>query len=340
MIAHSIPTGALRFLLGGCLEGDESLLIGGASGVAAAAPHEVALVSHAEKQRLKNCRAGLLIVREGDELPHQCASAVLSVPDPERAFDWCRRYLRTRQEVCNENATAGERGICLGAGCAVSSQAAIGAWAVLYPCVTIAAGAAIGPGCVIRSRAILEGSVQVGACCEIGAGALIGSECEHYEPGNGAWRRVPGAGSVIVGDEVSIGPLTVVEKGFRDNTRIGSRSIVGGQVYISHDCAIGTGCLLIGQTGLASEVVLGDEAALMARAAVNSQVHIGNGALVFGSSTVFGDVPPHAQVLGYPARPRRQALKAMAVPRQVDGLKLRLARTEKQLRDRHFLAAP
>jgi UDP-3-O-[3-hydroxymyristoyl] glucosamine N-acyltransferase len=166
------------------------------------------------------------------------------------------------------------------------------------------------------------------------------SECERYEPGHGSWRRIPGIGGVTVEDDVSVGPLTVVEKGFRENTVIGARSIVGGQVYISHDCHIGAGYLLIGQTGLASGVVVGDEASLMGRGGVNSEVRIGAGAVVFAGNGVFGDVAPHDQVLGYPARSRRQALKAMALPRHVEALERRLAEIEKQPCGKPNLAAP
>jgi len=339
-MGHSIPAAAFQLLLGGRLDGDKSQPISGAAGtMATATPQLVTLVSHGERQHLNRCRAGLLIVRAGEEPTRHGAASLLSVADPERAFDWCRRYLRARREVCQENATVLQNGACFGPGCAVSSQAAIGAWTVVYPGSLLAADVEIGPGCVLRSRAVIESSVRIGGRCEIGAGAVIGSECEHYEPGDGNWRRVPGTGSVTLGDDVSIGPLTVVEKGFRQNTRIGAGSIIGGQAYISHDCALGTGCLMIGQTGLASEVVLDDEVALMGRVAVNSGVHIGYGALVFAGSGVFGDVPPRAHVLGYPARPKRQALKAMAALGQVDSLKTRIARIEAQLRDQHLTAA-
>jgi|SRR5579884_1602582 len=330
MIACPVTTGVLRHLLGGRLTGDEGVTISGVSEVATAEPCDVICASHSEQQLLATCRAGLLLAGEGTTALPGGVSAVLAVRDPESALDWCRRYFRARAEVLRGECVAADDGVLVGAGCSIGAGATVGAWCVLFPGACVAPGAVLGAGCVVRPRAVLASSVEIGARCEIGAGAVIGSECERYEPGRDAWRRTPGSGSVVIGDDVSIGPLTVIEKGFRENTRIGSGSILGGQVYISHDCTVGTSCLIIGQSGLASGVAVGDAAALMARVAVNSNVRIGDGALVFAGSGVFGDVPPHAQVLGHPARPRRQALRAMALPRQVEALRLRLARMEKQ----------
>lgn len=85
------------------------------------------------------------------------------------------------------------------------------------------------------------------------------------------------------------------------------------------------------QTGLASHVEVGPGAVVLAKAGVNAEVTIGKGAVVFAGSMVFSDVAEREQVLGYPARPRREALKRMAAGTRIRHLRGRIEALENTL---------
>jgi UDP-3-O-[3-hydroxymyristoyl] glucosamine N-acyltransferase len=197
----------------------------------------------------------------------------------------------------------------LAPGCVIQTGASIGAHAALFPGVVVERDAHVGPGSVVRSGAVIGRGSILGPLCEIGSGSVIGAEPQQFEAAEGVWTRQTDRTRVSLGKRVVIGANSVIECGARRETIIESDVLVGGQVYIAHDCYIEEGVLIIGQSGLASGVHVGAGAALMARVAVDVDVQIGAGALVLASSGVTKDVPAGARVWGNPARLRTDALR-------------------------------
>src|SRR5262249_13664443 len=108
-----------------------------------------------------------------------------------------------------------------------------------------------------------------------------------------------------------VGANSVIESGARSETVIESDVLIGGQVYVAHDCRIARGVLIIGQTGLASGVAIENGAALLGRVGVNVDVRIRSRALVLATSACTKDVAPGARVWGNPARSRNTALRRL-----------------------------
>jgi UDP-3-O-[3-hydroxymyristoyl] glucosamine N-acyltransferase len=199
----------------------------------------------------------------------------------------------------------------LGSGCVVQAGARIEAHAALFPGVVVECGALVGAGCIVRSRAVIGRDAAVAPLCEIGSGSVIGAEPQQFEAADGVWTRAPGHTRVRLGRRVAVGANTVIESGARRETIVESDVLIGGQVYIAHDCHIERGVLIIGQSGLASGVRIEAGAALMGRVAVDVDVRIGANALVLATSGVTKDVPPGARVWGNPARARNEALRTV-----------------------------
>lgn len=199
----------------------------------------------------------------------------------------------------------------LAPGCVVLAGACIQANAVLYAGVVVEKGAMVGAGSIVRARAVIARDTVIGPLCDIGSGSVIGADPQEFEAANGVWTRKPGKTRVRLGKRVAIGANTVIESGARRETVIESDVIIGGQVYIAHDCHIDRGVLIIGQSGLASGVSIESGAALMGRVAVDVDVQIGSGALVLAMSAVTKDVSAGARVWGNPARSRNDALRRL-----------------------------
>ena len=197
----------------------------------------------------------------------------------------------------------------LAPGCVVQAGACIEAHAALYPGVVVERGATVGAGTIVRSRAVIGRDSVIGPLCDIGSGSVIGADPQQFEAANGVWTRKPGKTRVRLGKRVAIGANSVIESGARRETVIESDVLIGGQVYIAHDCRIERGVLIIGQSGLASGVCIDNGAALMGRVAVDVDVHIGPGALILATSGVTKDVSAGARVWGNPARSRNEALR-------------------------------
>ena len=199
----------------------------------------------------------------------------------------------------------------LAPGCVIHAGARIEAFAALYPGVTVERGGVVGAGCIVRSHAVIGPDARLDPLCEIGAGSVIGANPQQFEAANGVWARQLNQTRVRLGKRVAVGANTVIESGARRETVIEDDVLIGGQVYVAHDCQLKRGVLIIGQSGLASGVCVETGAALMGRVMVNVDVNIGAGALVMATSGVTKDVTPGARVWGNPARSRNEALRKL-----------------------------
>ncbi len=241
----------------------------------------------------------------------------LACAEPRLHFHVAYRILAAHDDLAGTESV----GVCISAdaavhasamlapGCVVQAGARIEAHAALYPGVVVEQGATVGAGSIVRSRAVIGRDSVIGAMCDIGSGSVIGAEPQQFEAANGVWTRKPGKTRVRLGERVAVGANSVIECGARRETVLESDVLIGGQVYIAHDCQIERGVLIIGQSGLASGVRIGHGAALMARVAVDVDIHIGADAMILATSGVTKDVAVGARVWGNPARSRTDALR-------------------------------
>lgn len=241
----------------------------------------------------------------------------IACPDPRLHFHAAQRLLAAHDDLEEADRTTAwispeavvHPSAEIAAGCVVQRGAWVEANAVLFPGVVIERGALVGAGCIVRSRAVIGRDAVLEPLCEIGSGSVIGAQPQQFEAADGVWTRAPGYTRVRLGRRVAVGANTVIETGARRETIIESDVLIGGQVYIAHDCRIDRGVLVIGQTGLASGVHIETGAALMGRVAVDVDVRIGANAVVLATSGVTKDVLPGTRVWGNPARARNDALR-------------------------------
>ena len=241
----------------------------------------------------------------------------LKCPEPRLHFLVAQRLLVAHADLAEDcGAGAWVAGTAqvhasarLAPGCVVQAGACIEAHAALYPGVVVEAGATVGAGSIVHSRAVIGRDAVIGPLCEIGNGSVIGADPQQFVAANGVWTRKPDRQRVRLGRRVAVGANSVIESGARRETVVESDVLIGGQLYVAHDCLIERGVLIIGQSGLASGVTVANGAALMGRVAVDVDVHIGCGALVLATSGVTKDVAAGTRVWGNPARPRNDALR-------------------------------
>ena len=71
------------------------------------------------------------------------------------------------------------------------------------------------------------------------------------------------------------------------------------------------------QVGIAGSAVVEDGVILAGQAGVGGHLTIAKGARIAGQAGVFGDVPAGATYGGYPARPQRESLRAIAATQRL-----------------------
>lgn len=154
----------------------------------------------------------------------------------------------------------------------------------------------IGPGAMIRSHTVIYAGNRIGANFQTGNKVNIREDND-------------------IGDDVSIGTLTVVEHHvvIARGARIHSQAFVPEYCRIGEEAWIGPNVVLTNARYPASPgakhqlagVVLERRCRIGANSTVLPGVVVGAGALVGAGSVVTSDVPPGMVVAGNPARPRR-----------------------------------
>jgi UDP-3-O-[3-hydroxymyristoyl] glucosamine N-acyltransferase len=188
----------------------------------------------------------------------------------------------------------------------------------------------IGRGTVIHAGAYIGEDVVIGRDCAIGpnvviyAGSLlgdrviihgnttIGGDGFGYVFDQGRHCKIPQVGNVVIENDVEIGCNVCVDRATIGSTRIREGAKIDNLVQIAHNNDIGRHAILTGQCGLSGSVTVGDYAVFGGRTAVTDHVAIGAGGRTGLASVITKNVAAGDTVLGYPARPIRQARQQMA----------------------------
>ena len=241
--------------------------------------------------------------------------------------------------------------------------------AVVSPEAVVDGTAHIGPYCVIGPktrigpRSVLEGAAHLGANCRLGedvhlypqvtlypgtelgnrvrihSGTVVGSDGFGYVLDEGAHRKVPQIGNVIIRDDVEIGANVTIDRGALGPTIIGRGSKIDNLVQVGHNVVLGEHCLLVSQVGIAGSTKLGNYVILAGQVGIAGHLKIGNRVSVAAQSGLMHNIPDGEKWLGSPAQPDRQAKRQMIALQQLPDLLRRVAELERQLAAQNPTAA-
>ena len=199
------------------------------------------------------------------------------------------------EKLCQmgENVSLGEN-VRLGSFSVVGSNVMIGDNAIIGEGVSIGAGSVIGNEVIIK------------------AGAKIASPPFFYFNNKNRVNDFAGYGRVIIGDAVTVGTNTVVQRGSFGDTIIGEQTDIGDLVIIGHDVKIGRDCRIVSQSGIAGNAVLGDKVTVMGQCGIADGVGIGNGSTIMAQSGVTKSIGNNKIVSGRYGREHYKELKMRA----------------------------
>lgn len=236
--------------------------------------------------------------------PHAAFAKAASLFFTERRFAGNKTAI---DETADIHASAViSPGCAIGPDVSVGENSYIGANVVLGPGVTIGDNCEIAPGVSIRCAALGNG-VKVAANSAIGE-AGFGATSDGQGPVD-----IPQLGGVIIGNDVTIGACTTIDRGAFDNTVLEDRVKVDNLVQIAHNVRVGMGTVLAAHTGISGSANIGRGVQLAGRAGIADHVDIGDGARVGAASGVMNDIPAGETWAGYPAKPIRQWLRETVI---------------------------
>lgn len=317
---------AIAAAAGVSFDGDGARLFTDVAPLAEAGPEEVAyLEGRRHAAALRTTRAGAVLVSAdvAAEVPEGCIALVCEAP--QLAFARVAALFHPRPApVPGIHPTAMiAPGATIGEGCEIGPYAVVGAGAEIGPGCILGPHAVVGPGCVLGAGSILRAHASMlfciaGASVVLNEGARVGNEGYGFATTKaGEHVTVPQLGRVILGDGVEIGANSCVDRGAAGDTVLGPGTRLDNQVQIGHNVRTGRGCVIVAQVGIAGSAVLGDYVVVAAQAGLVGHITIGNGARIGAQSGVMNDVPPGTDMMGSPAWPAREALRAYATLRQL-----------------------
>jgi UDP-3-O-[3-hydroxymyristoyl] glucosamine N-acyltransferase len=262
-------------------------------------------------------KASVCLVRPDTiERVHAAGLAALVTPHPAAAFGVAAGSLAKPRGFAahaapidptadiDPSASLGP-GVVVGPGASVGPRTRIGAGTVIGP------GVAIGADCEIGPRAAI-GFAVLGDRVRILGGAVIGEAGFGVTLGPSGLMDLPHFGRVRIGDDVSIGANTTIDRGMLEDTVIGPGAKIDNLVQIAHNCRIGAQCIVAGCCGLSGSVVLEDGVVLGGSVGIADHITVGKGAKLAGATLVMRDVPPGETWAGTPARPIKAFFREIA----------------------------
>lgn len=203
----------------------------------------------------------------------------------------------------------------------------------------------VGPGAEIGAHSILEHHSSIGAGCKLGAhgrihahasmqyclagdhvvlhpGARVGNEGFGFiTSAEGKHVTMPQLGRVVIGDGAVIGAGTCIDRGAGGDTVIGAGARIDNLVQIGHNVTIGRGAVIVAQVGISGSATIGDYAVLAGQAGVAGHLTIGPRARVGAQAGVMNDIPAATDVVGSPAWPAKETMRAFARLRRLASTK-------------------
>ncbi|MEM8594365.1 MAG: UDP-3-O-(3-hydroxymyristoyl)glucosamine N-acyltransferase [Pseudomonadota bacterium] len=157
---------------------------------------------------------------------------------------------------------------------------------------TVARNARIGAGTRLHPYVSIYHDVLIGQRCEIHSGAVIGADGFGFAPnsapnhGSFAWQKIAQLGSVHMGDDVSIGANTTIDRGAMEHTVIGHGVIIDNLVMIAHNVRIGDYTAIAGCVGIAGSTTVGRYCRLAGGTGLAGHIHLTDHVVITGMTMV------------------------------------------------------
>ncbi len=208
------------------------------------------------------------------------------------------------------------KGVVIGAGCRLGDAVEIGAASRLH------AGVTIYPGCRLGERALVH------------SGAVIGADGFGIVLDQGAWRKIPQIGSVLIGDDVEIGANTCIDRGALDDTVIEDGVKLDNLIQIGHNVRIGAHTAIAGCTGIAGSTRIGKYCMIGGAASIVGHLDIADRVVIHAAAVVTKSIRKAGTYAGHPAEDSRGWAQHVALLRHLDSLRERLIHLERSLSTR------
>ncbi|MFM7415111.1 MAG: UDP-3-O-(3-hydroxymyristoyl)glucosamine N-acyltransferase, partial [Alphaproteobacteria bacterium] len=278
---------------------------------------------------LKATKAGAVVIEEAfvEHVPVGCVA--LLVASPQAEFIKIARLFHPPVQPkpgIHPSAVIAPDAV-IGVGCEIGAFVYVGAGAEIGAHSILEHHSSVGDGCKLGAHGRIHAHASMQYCLAgehvvLHPGAHIGNEGFGFiTTPEGLHVTMPQLGRVIIGDGAEIGAGTCIDRGAGGDTVIGAGVRIDNLVQIGPNVTIGRGAVIVAQVGIAGSSSIGDYAVLAGQAGVAGHLTIGAKARVGAQAGVMNDVPAGTDVVGSPAWPAKETLRAFARLRRMASAK-------------------
>lgn len=186
----------------------------------------------------------------------------------------------------------------------------------IAPYVVIGPGVHIKRGTSIGSFSHIECAI-IGEDCQIKPHGTIGSSGFGITKDESGLIDIPHFGRVIMGDRISIGAQSCVDRGQLGDTVLGDDVKIDNLVQVAHNVTIGERTVIAGHVGISGSCVIGSGVQLGGNVGLADHIHVGDGASIAAKSGVMHDIPAGEIWSGLPAMPIREHMRVVSATRKL-----------------------
>ncbi len=296
------------------------------------------------ERHLPTTKASAVIVSEYLNAPYAIGNgpALLRLKSPYEGFARALELFRPKKErpprgvhpssVVHPTAEV-HPDACIGAHVFIAPRAKIGANTIVRHAVYIGPDAIVGADCEIHPNAVIYDRMQIGDRVVIGAGSVIGFDGFGYVPmADGAYRKIPQIGIVVIEDDVEIGANTTIDRATVAETRIRKGVKLDNLIQIAHNVDVGENTAMAAQAGISGSTTIGRSNIIAGQAGMTGHITTTDNVIIGAQSGVSKSITKPGLYMGYPARGSREVLKLEGALRSLPELIERVKKLEEQLK--------
>ena len=323
------------------LRGDADVVVDSVGTLAGAGQSAVAFLANPHyRGQLASTSAGAVIL--GPESADACPVPALVNANPYATYARVASFLHPAaapepgihsSAVVASDAEVAESAQ-IGANAVVESGAVLGQSVIVGPGCVVGSDVQVGDGTVLKARVTLHDRVTLGRRCIVHSGAVIGGDGFGFALDESGWVKVPQLGSVIVGDDVSIGANTSIDCGTIENTLIGNGVILDNLIQIGHNVRIGAHTAMAALCGISGSTTIGQRCLIAGAVVMVGHIHLCDDVIVNFHSTVTRSITePGTYSSTVPADEAVRWRRNAARVRNLDDLARRQNQIEKRLEE-------
>lgn len=229
-----------------------------------------------------------------------------------------------------ESASIG-KDVYVGAFSYVSGKAKIGDNVKIHPQSFIGEDVTIGDNTIIYPGVKIYAGCQIGQNCIIHAGVVIGADGFGFAPENGAYKKIPQMGIVIIEDDVEIGANTTIDRAVMDATIVRKGVKLDNLIQIAHNVEVGENTVMAAQVGVSGSTKIGKHCMFGGQVGLGGHITVGDNANIGAQSGIISSIEADAKLLGAPAIPVRDFFRSSVIFSKLPDMYRQLNQLQKEI---------